>query len=405
MLKTLLHDIELQYDEMVHLLQQWCTINSGSTNLLGLKEMLHTLHQAFLPLADSIEIHPSSPVETLGLDGVTRAELCGDLLLIRKRPHLKRRILLSAHMDTVFSQHHPFQHLKKIDANTLNGPGVADMKGGIIVLLHALRAFEKLKEASTLGWDLVINADEELGSPSSRIFLDRIAPEYRVGLVYEPAMTPEGVFAKNRRGSGKLTLIASGKAAHAGRDFHAGRNAIVKLSEILVEIHALNQKRKGVTINIGQISGGEALNIVPKYAIAKLDVRISRDTDAAWTQHQIARIIRQHQQEGYHVECSGHFHRPVKRVNNATKILFKRIQQIGKIMHLDLQWKDSGGCCDGNNLSAHGLAVIDTLGVRGGHIHSEHEFILLDSLVERTVLNTLLFSELAKGALEKISTY
>ena len=405
MLTTLRDYIGSQHHAMVNLLHEWCTINSGSTNLSGLKEMLDKLHQAFTPLADTIEICASPPIHTIGLDGNAHVESCGDFLFIRKRPELKRRILLCAHMDTVFSETHPFQYLKKIDANTLNGPGVTDMKGGIIVLLHALAAFEQLSEAETLGWDILINSDEELGSPSSRIFLDQIAPQYQVGLVYEPAMTTEGAFAKNRRGSGKLTIVASGKAAHAGRDFDSGRNAIVKLAKILVDIHALNQKRKSVTINIGKICGGEALNIVPERAVAKLDVRISRDTDEMWVRHQIDKVIHRHQEEGYHVECIGQFHRPLKRVNRATKQLFKRIQLIGKTINLNLQWKDSGGCCDGNNLSAHGLAVIDTLGVRGGLIHSEHEFILLDSLVERTLLNTLLYLELAKGGLEEISTH
>jgi len=306
-------------------------------------------------------------------------------------------------MDTVFTETHPFQKVKALDSNTLNGPGVTDMKGGILVILHALRAFEQLPEAAQLGWDIVINADEELGSPSSRIFLDTIAPQYSAGLVYEPAMTNDGVFAKNRRGSGKLTLICTGKAAHAGRDFHAGRNAIIQLAKVLIKIHALNKKRAGITINVGQVAGGEALNIIPEKAVAKLDIRITKPIDEQWVREQIQRIIDDNVLEGYQLELLGSFDRPVKRVSQATEQLFKRIQHIGKELNLNLQWKDSGGCCDGNNLAAHGLAVIDTLGVRGGAIHSANEFILLDSLIERTLLSTLLFSDLAQGGLEKIS--
>jgi glutamate carboxypeptidase len=405
MLNGLHSHIQAQHDEMLSLLFKWCLINSGSTHLAGLNQMCDALKKAFEPLADCIEIHPSPPMSKIGLDAQTYKQSYGDCLLIRKRPHLKRRMLLCAHMDTVFSEKHIFQNVKKIDDNTLNGPGVADMKGGIVVLLYALQAFEKFDEAASLGWDILINADEELGSPSSRFLLDKIAPQYQVGLVYEPAMSPEGVFAKNRRGSGKFTLICSGRAAHAGRDFHLGRNAIVHLSRILVDIHALNDKKTGVTINIGQISGGEALNIVPKSSVAKLDVRISNPKDESWVRAQFERIIRKHEQKDYSVECIGEFIRPVKRVNVATKRLFKRLQEIGKRLHLNLEWQDSGGCCDGNNLSAHDLAVIDTLGVRGGKIHSEEEFILLDSLVERALLSTLLFLELAKGHLEEISTH
>lgn len=400
--QTLQDEIEAQHPMMIKTLQEWCTINSGSTNLKGLEKMKQVLHDAFLPLADAIEAHPAVPTNVMGLDGYPHSQSYGDLLFIRKRPHLKRRILLCAHMDTVFSETHPFQNLTQIDDNTLNGPGVTDMKGGILVLLYALRAFEKTQEAQTIGWDICINADEELGSPSSRVFLEKIASQYTIGLVYEPAMNESGTFAKNRRGSGKLTLISSGQSAHAGRDFHTGKNAIVQLSKVLVDIHALNQKRKNVTINIGQIAGGRALNIVPDRAVAKLDVRITHERDENWARQAIEAILYRHQKEGYQLELCGQFERPVKRVNPATQRLFKRIQNIGKKLHLNLEWKDSGGCCDGNNLSRHGLAVIDTLGVRGGNIHSEHEFILLDSLIERTLLNTLLFSELAKGELEAI---
>ncbi len=400
--RILQDEIEAQYPTMIKTLHEWCSINSGSTNLEGLHHMHQVLHKAFAPLADMIETHPAPSTSIISLEGNDKIQSYGNILFIRKRPKLQRRILLCAHMDTVFSAHHPFQQLKMLDANRLNGPGVTDMKGGILVLLHALRAFEKTQEAQSLGWDICINADEELGSPGSRVFLEKIAPQYPIGLVYEPAMTENGLFAKNRRGSGKLTLICSGRSAHAGRDFHEGKNAIVQLSKVLIDIHALNQKRKNVTINVGQIAGGRALNMVPDKAVAKLDVRITQETDEKWVREAIDKILYRHQKEGYQLKLHGQFERPVKRVNPATLRLFKRIQSIGKKLNLELEWKDSGGCCDGNNLSKAGLAVIDTLGVRGGNIHSEHEFIALDSLIERTLLNTLLFQELAKGGLEEV---
>jgi len=327
----------------------------------------------------------------------------GDALLIQKRPELKRRILLVGHMDTVFSAHHAFQKIHKINDNRLNGPGVSDMKGGLLVMRYALEAFEKSSDKDTLGWDVLINADEELGSPASSATLSNIAPRAQLGLVYEPAMNDQGLFAKNRRGSGKITLIAKGKAAHVGRAFHEGRNAITHLAKCLVMIDALNGKRPDVTINIGKISGGDALNMVPDIAVAKCDIRINDSKDEEWVMHALDSIIEAHQQPGFELILQGHFGRPGKHVCHKTERLFERINHIGLSLGLNLSWKDSGGCCDGNNLSALGLPVIDTLGVRGGDIHTENEYILLDSLIERTMLTTLLLQDLAKGGLEEIT--
>ncbi|WED44492.1 hydrolase [Legionella cardiaca] len=387
---------------MIEQLHQFCEINSGTENLQGLATMLKVLEKTFKPLADDMQIHQFPTINTINMRGETSLQQCGDALLIRKRPELKRRILLAGHMDTVYAVNDPFQQLIYVNENHINGPGVADMKGGLIVVLHALQAFEEMPAARELGWDVVINADEEIGSPASSILYEAIAKNYQAGLLYEPAMDPEGTLAKNRRGSGKLTLVATGKTAHAGRSFYQGRNAISYLAEAIVAIHALNGLRDDVTINIGKIAGGGALNVVPDKAVIKMDVRIGHPEDEAWVREQLNRIINQMKREDYSLTLHGTFGRPVKRVCPATQKLFSRIQKLGHRLNLTINWKDSGGCCDGNNLAKHGMAVIDTLGVRGGNIHSPNEYILLDSLVERSALSALLLFDLAQGGLEEI---
>ncbi|CEK10494.1 hydrolase [Legionella hackeliae] len=401
-LKGLLPYLYAHENLMIEQLHQFCTINSGSENLPGLALMSEALEAAFKPLADDIQHHSLPTLTTINMKGEPITQRCGDILFIRKRPELKRRILLSGHMDTVFAANNPFQHLTYINDNQLNGPGVADMKGGLLVILHALSAFEGMPAAQQLGWDVVINADEEIGSPASSGFFDAIAANYQAALVYEPAMDPEGTLAKNRRGSGKLTLIATGKSAHAGRAFYQGRNAICYLAEAVIDIHALNGLRDGVTINIGKIAGGEALNVVPDKAVAKLDVRISKPEDEQWVRTQLDAIIAKMQRTDYSITVHGSFDRPVKRVCESTQKLFSRIQKLGRLLDLTINWEDSGGCCDGNNLARHGLAVIDTLGVRGGNIHSANEYILLNSLVERSALSSLLLHDLAQGGLEEL---
>lgn len=387
---------------MVEQLHHFCEINSGTANLTGLAQMARVLQTAYKPIADAVHIKKLSALPVIDMSGDTIVQNYGDALFIRKRPHLQRRVLLSGHMDTVYPANSSFQKLTYISDNHLNGPGVADMKGGLIVMLHALTAFEQHPRANEMGWDVLINSDEEVGSPASSIIFDEFAADYQAALIYEPAMTATGTLAKNRRGSGKLTLVAMGKAAHVGRAFAEGRNAICYLAEAISAVDALNGKRDGVTINVGKVAGGEALNMVPDKAVAKLDVRISQPEDQLWVMQEIDRIIHHLKRQDYTLTIHGAFGRPVKRICSGTERLFHRIQHLGKELGLSIDWKDSGGCCDGNNLAQHGLPVLDTLGVRGGNIHSPEEYVLLDSLTERAALSALLLLDLAQGGLEDL---
>lgn len=402
MTKEVLLSLNNRKQTMVTQLHHLCEINSGTDNLQGLSLMCQSLQTLFSPLGDKIETLKLPSITIMDMDGESTIQKCGDTLLIRKRPELKRRILLSGHMDTVYGANHPFQTLTYINENQLNGPGVADMKGGLLVILHALISFEEIHTKKNLGWDVLINSDEEIGSPASRALLDELASQYQAALVYEPAMTANGTFAKNRRGSGKATLIATGRPAHVGRAFAEGRNAICYLAEAITAINALNERKNGVTINIGKIAGGGALNVVPDKAVAKLDIRITKPEDEFWVRQQLDEIINKMKREGYSLTLHCQFGRPVKRICTATERLFARIQKAGRELGLSIDWQDSGGCCDGNNLAQHGLPVIDTLGVRGGNIHSMDEFILLDSMTERAALSTLLLTDLADGGLEEL---
>ncbi len=400
--KILIDSIKNNQPTMVEQLHQFCEINSGTANLQGIGQIAKIIASAYQSIADMIQIKKLSPISVINMSGDITTQLCGDALFIRKRPHLKRRLLLSGHMDTVYPANSPFQKLTFLDNNCINGPGVADMKGGLIIMLHALSAFEQHPCAEQLGWDVFINADEEIGSPASSVIINEIAKDYQAALVYEPAMDSTGTLAKNRKGSGKLTLVATGKAAHAGRAFNEGKNAICYLAEVICAVHALNNQSDRVTINVGKIAGGEALNVVPDKAVAQLDIRISFPEDEQWVKNELNTIINKLKRPGYTLTIHGDFGRPVKRICSGTERLFQRIRRIGNELGLMIDWKDSGGCCDGNNLAHHGLPVLDTLGVRGGNIHSHEEYVLLDSLPERSALSALLLLDLAQGGLEDL---
>jgi glutamate carboxypeptidase len=332
-----------------------------------------------------------------GMGNMKRMDL-GPMLRFWKRPHAPIQVLLVGHMDTVFELDSPFQKAIRQSDNKIIGPGVSDMKGGICVMLEALKLFEKLPNASQLGWEVLINPDEEIGSIGSAPLLAERAKAHQVGLVFEPAMDEQGNLAGERKGSGKFTFVVHGHSAHAGRDFHQGRNAITLLSQIITKIDDLNGKRPGVTFNIGYVTGGGPVNVVPALAISHLNVRIQHAEDEVWVRHELESIMaKASQKEGFKIELKGQFTRKPKFLIGKTKALYDLVADVGKSLGQNISWKPSGGSSDGNNLSEAGLPNVDTLGVCGGKIHSEEEYLLVDSLVTRAQLTTAILHRLSEG--------
>lgn len=388
-----------QHASMEALVIAWSNINSHTYNMAGLGRQFAAIENAFSPLGASLERIPLKPHSLIDEKGEPQAIALGDLLLARLRPKAPLRFLLSGHMDTVYPESSPFQQAHINSSGMIQGPGVADMKGGLVVMLYALLALEASPWKEQIGWDVIINPDEEIGSPSSAPYFDQYAPEAHYGLIFEPAMNKEGTFASSRKGSGKFTLVVRGRAAHAGRNFEQGRNAIYGLSELLVAINQLNNQREGVTINAGVVSGGEALNVVPASAICHLDVRIFQASDAVWVHQSIEKILLSfNQHEGFHATLHGGFGRKPKPFEGPIVNLFSKLESVGHALNIPITHMPSGGCCDGNNLAAAGLPTIDSLGVRGGDIHTPHEYLITDSLVERAKLTlALMLSLLNKG--------
>ena len=395
--QTLLQIIQAQKTPMLTLVKDWAQINSGSWNSAGLKLMLQTLQKAFTPLADDCQILAAKPWLQLNQQGAFETTLLGDSLLLSKRPNAKIKILFMGHMDTVFGSDHPFQQVTELDSNRLQGPGVADLKGGLVVLLNTLKIFETLPEAQNIGWEILINADEELGSRGSADHILAAAKRNHLGLVFEPSL-PDGSIVGERKGIGNFTVAVQGKAAHAGRDHALGRSAILALSEFTVLAESLNGTIPDVTLNVGKISGGEAVNSVPAHAFCQIDVRVKHAGDFDSLNNHLQKLTVQiAKKNDVKFVIDGGLNRPPKPLTESVQKIFAAYASIAKDLNLPLQLKPSGGCCDGNNLLAAGLPNLDTLGVRGGQIHSEAEHMFIDSLVERTQLNTLFLRKLARG--------
>lgn len=395
---TLFKWLSTQHDKMIEQLIEWSSINSGSYNLDGLAKMADVIIQSASGLNAQVERISLPSFHELTDLGHPIEKHTGEALVFTKRPNAPIQILLCGHRDTVFELDHPFQKPKRVSENEINGPGVTDMKGGLLVSLYALLALEQYEHADQIGWQWLITPDEEIGSFASNNLLRATAKNHDLGFIFEPSMTPEGTLAGARKGSGHISFIAHGKAAHAGREPEKGRNAINALSSFLHELAQLNDLPNGLVMNVGKIAGGGPLNVVPDRACAHLNIRVGKTEDYQWLEKRLEQmLISFNRQDGIHIEMESQFSRPAKPMEGKTKALFDWVVAAGQEISLNLPIAPSGGVCDGNNLTAAGLPVVDTLGVRGNYIHTENEYILLDSLVERAQLTTLLLLKLADG--------
>ncbi|WP_074206449.1 hydrolase [Parasphingorhabdus marina] len=374
--------------------EEWAKINSGSTNLDGLKTVAGMLADAFAVLPGDIRFVPPDPVEAVRKDGsIDRIER-GEHLLVSVRPEAPNRILLTGHMDTVFPIDHPFQTLAWLEEGILNGPGVADMKGGISVMLGALQLLEQSPVASQLGYDIMINSDEETGSASSAELIKNCAQGKMAALTYEPAL-PDGTLAGERGGSGNYSITFTGKSAHAGRNPDDGRNALIAASDMALRLKALH--RPGLSVNPAKIDGGAPNNAVPDHAILRVNFRPKTLDDQDKAENALAEMVQVIAKEhDLAVHCHGGFGRPPKPVDTQADKLFHLVKQCGRELGLDISWRSTGGVCDGNNIAACGIPVVDTMGVRGGSIHSPDEFLITESLVERTQLSALTIMRMAE---------
>jgi glutamate carboxypeptidase len=372
-------------DELRELLTRWCNQNSGSDHPAGLAAMLELLHASFGRLR-------GARVERVPLTGTA-----AHALRVRVRPEATHQLFLSGHYDTVYDAAHPFQKCELIEADLLRGPGTADMKGGLVVMLAALQAFDSTPHADRLGYEILLGPDEETGSVGSAPWLEEAARRHSLGLVFEPARA-NGDLVKSRKGTGIFTLACLGRAAHAGRDPAAGRNAILALCDLLPQVADLVDELPGVMINVGSIKGGGAANIVPDRAEAVINARVTRlGDDVAFLQRLNEICAPLNAREGYHLEITGGFNRGPKVESPAEIAVFAEWQKCGRQFGLELNWQHVGGGSDGNILAAAGLPNLDGLGCVGDHLHSPQEFCHLPSLAQRAQVAALFLHRLAGG--------
>jgi glutamate carboxypeptidase len=305
--------------------------------------------------------------------------------------------LMLGHYDTVWPlgtlDRMPFE----VDGDIIRGPGVYDMKGGIVQALLALGALRHFGFRPALSPAVFLNSDEEIGSRESSRYISALAPCMRRVFVLEPSLGTAGLLKTARKGIGRFSVTVSGEAAHAGLDPGAGASAILELSHVIQSLFALNDIDRGITVNVGTIDGGLRPNVVAPQSQAVVDVRVATRLDAEQVESAILGL--QAETPGTSLSVEGGFGRPAMERTPANRKLWQLARQLGSELGLALEDGLAGGGSDGNTTSLY-TATLDGLGAVGDGAHARHEHLCIGKTLERTALLTLLLmsDDVATGA-------
>jgi glutamate carboxypeptidase len=310
------------------------------------------------------------------------AERFGDHLVARFEGESRQRVLLLGHTDTVFSAGEAARRPFRIERGVATGPGVFDMKAGIALMLAALRALRTLRPLPK-SVTVLLTSDEELGSPSSRDLIQAEALQASAVLVLEPSL-PGGALKTARKGVGRFTIKAIGRAAHAGIDPENGINAVEEIAGQVLRLQRMSDRSRGTTVTVGMIQGGTRPNVVPAEAAVELDVRVGDAEEA----ERITRAIRDLQPSlsGARLEIRGGINRPPMERTPDTVRLFTLARSVAQELNMDLTEGSTGGASDGNLTSALGVPTLDGLGAIGTGAHSLTESVETTSLASRAAL-------------------
>lgn len=369
----LLQFCEEHQEQMLAVLQQAVELESPSDNKAALDRCGRYLAGEFERLGGKVTMHRQN--ET---GDHLQAEFVGS--------SGAKPILLLGHFDTVWSlgtlANMPF----RVDTaqGRAYGPGVLDMKAGIVMMMFALRALRSANPGAHRPVTVLLDTDEEVGSVTGRPLVEAAARECEAVLVLEPAQGSDGRLKTARKGVGSFTIHVRGRAAHAGVDFEKGHSAIVELARQVLEVTRFTDAERGITVNSGLIRGGTRTNVVAAEATAEVDVRVARAGDARVLEQKFAGL------RPFDPDCSlevtGGLNRPPMERTEGTIRLFRLAQDKAKKLGIALDEASTGGGSDGNFTSAIGIPTLDGLGGVGEGAHATNESIRLDDLPRRTAL-------------------
>ncbi|SEM20003.1 glutamate carboxypeptidase [Mesobacillus persicus] len=373
--------IEQKQEEMLELIEQLVNIDSGSYMKEGVDLVGSILTKKYEELGFVVEVREEKEY--------------GNHLVIRHKNTIAPKIILLAHMDTVFPEGTVAERPFTIKGNRAYGPGVVDMKSSLVELLYAMQALVHAGSKSIENVEIILNSDEEIGSPSSRSLIEERSIGKEFALVMEPARK-DGSLVMARRGGGRYTIVVEGKAAHSGIEPEKGRSAIEELAYKIIQLHDLTDHEKGMSVNVGIIEGGSAVNTVCDSAIAHVDVRISELEQGEYLEERFKEICATSEVQGTNVVLEGEIGRPPMEHNDQTKSLLDIIKDVGEEIGMEISATATGGGGDASFTSATGVATVDGLGPVGGNAHSDKEYMEIDTLPERTLLLAMTIARLSE---------
>ncbi|TKH01169.1 M20 family metallopeptidase [Peribacillus simplex] len=366
---------------MLQLVERLVNIDSGSHTKKGIDEIGSILKTKF----ESLDF----------IVNTVEQQNYGNQLVIQHREANQPHILIVAHMDTVFpegtAQKRPF----KVKGNRAYGPGVADMKSSLVELFYAIHCLKQTGQTGYKHIQIILNSDEEIGSPSSASLISEKAANKKFALILEPART-DGSLVTARRGCGQFKVDIMGVAAHSGIEPEKGRSAIEELAHKIIALHRLNDQKKGISVNVGKIEGGSAVNMIASHAAAFVDVRISEKKQESTVLKQLKKICAETYIPGTKTTLSGKMDRSPMEKNEKSNLLLETIRQAGKEIGIEITDTATGGGSDASITSELGIATVDGLGPIGGNAHSEEEYLEIPSLTERTLLLATVLQKLSK---------
>lgn len=367
--------------DMLALLERLVNIDSGTGQAAGATKIVDILAPKLQQLGLTVERH-DTPVGP-------QLVAYGD-----RQP----QVLFSGHIDTVFPEGTVARRPYRVEDDKAYGPGVTDMKSGVVNMLYVLKALQK-EDNLHQHVRVVINCDEETSSLHSRTFIQAEAARCVAGFVFEPSSRME-TLTTERKGVGVLRIAVRGQASHAGASYHDGLSAIEELARIVVGLHALNDAEAAHSVNVGLMSGGTARNVVAERAEATVDLRFPTVEQGEWLLAQI-RTLCKPSKPGYEIDVDGGFTRPPLVRTDAIVELFEHVEECGKAFGIDFEQSSSGGVSDANLIADVGVPVIDSFGPIGGKVHSDAEFLELDSIVPKAAMATSAIGSLLRRLIQQ----
>src|SRR6056297_1273283 len=361
--------IDHKEETMIDAVEELVNIDSGSYTKKGIDKIISINKDAFEDMGFEIEID--------------RQEERGNNMTARKKGELDGNFLFLCHVDTVFKEGTAVERPFTIDGDSYRafGPGVCDMKSGVVVLRTALEALfasdQKLPDIT-----VVLNGDEEIGSPSSRPLIEAAAEEVTHCFVMEPGRSGDDVVV-SRKGVGIFAMDIEGKPTHAGSNHADGASAVEELARKVLDIHNLTDYDRGITLNVGVVEGGQRPNIVAEKARAEIDLRFVKKDQGPEIETELNKIAAGIYVEGTKTELSGGINRPPMEKNKEVENMYQAYKKAGEELGLKIGAVSTGGASDGNFVSAMGVPTLDALGAVGGNAHNDEEYIVLSSLKAR----------------------